>query len=75
MNLTMVMEPPHICNLKRDFYGEKQHPEVEMMHLTSALMPSPPDPLSAMEQPDSWKPYAERGKETEKGGSLGESPN
>jgi hypothetical protein len=42
MNLTMVLEPPHIYNLKKDFYGEKHHLEVVMTHLCSVLMTSPP---------------------------------
>jgi hypothetical protein len=59
---------------KNDFYGGKHHLEVDKMHFYSALMTSPPDPLSAMERSDSWKPYAERGKEIEKGSSLSEPP-
>jgi hypothetical protein len=63
MNLTMVLEPPHVCNTKKDFYGGKHHFEVDKMHFTSAMMTSPPDPLSAMEQSNSRQPNAERGKE------------
>jgi hypothetical protein len=59
---------------KRDFCRGKHHLEADKMHYFLAWMPSPPDPLSAMEQSDSRKPYAERGKEIEKGGSLGEPP-
>jgi hypothetical protein len=67
MNLTMVLEPPHVCNTKKDFYGGKHDLEVDKMHFTSAWMTSPPDPLSAMEQSNSRQPNAERGKEIEKG--------
>jgi hypothetical protein len=37
------------------------------MHFYLALITSPPDPLSAMEQSNSRQPNAERGKEIEKG--------
>jgi hypothetical protein len=37
------------------------------MHFYLALITSPPDPLSAMEQSNSRQPYAERGKMIEKG--------
>jgi hypothetical protein len=72
MILTMVLEHTHVC--KKDFYGGKHHLEVDKVHFYSVLMTSPPDPLSAIKQSNSWKPYAEMGKEIEKGGSLGESP-
>jgi hypothetical protein len=67
MNLTLVLEPPHVCNTKKDFYGGKHDLEVDKMHFTSAWMTSPPDPLSAMGQSNSRQPNAERGKEVEKG--------
>jgi hypothetical protein len=73
-NLTMVLEPPHVYNTKRVLSGGRHHLEVDKMHFYSALMASPPDPLSAIRRSNSWKPYAERGKEIEKGGSLNESP-
>jgi hypothetical protein len=63
VNLTIVLDPLYVCNTKRDFYGKKHLLEVDKMHLYLALIASPPDPLSAMEHSDSWKPYAERGKE------------
>jgi hypothetical protein len=63
----MVLEPPHVCNTKNNFYGGKHHLEVDKMHFYLALITSPPNPLSAMEQSNSKQPYAERGKEIEKG--------
>jgi hypothetical protein len=74
MNLTMVLDPPNICNTKRDFYGGKHLLEVDNMHFYSALMASPPDPLSAEGFQESDRSIAERGKEIEKGGSLSEPP-
>jgi hypothetical protein len=65
MNLTMVLEPSHVCNTKKGLYVGKDHLEVDRMDFTSAWMTSPPDPLSAMEQSHSVQPYAERGKEIE----------
>jgi hypothetical protein len=65
MNLIMVLVPPHFYNTKRYFYGRKHHLEVDKMHLYSVFVASLPNPLSAMERSDSWKPYAERGKEIE----------
>jgi hypothetical protein len=67
MNLNMVLEPPHVCNTKNDFYGGKHPLEVDKMHFYLALITSPPDPLSTMEQSNSRQPYAERGKEIKKG--------
>jgi hypothetical protein len=62
MNLTIVLEPPHVCNTENDFYGGKHPLEVDKIHFYLALITSPPDPLSAMEQSNSRQPYAERGK-------------
>ena len=45
----MVLEPPHICNIKIDFCVGKHHLEIDKMYCYTLLMISPPDPLSAME--------------------------
>jgi hypothetical protein len=63
----MVLEPPNVCHAKKDFYRGKHHLEVNKMHFYLALITSPPDPLSTMEQSNSRQQNAERGKEIEKG--------
>jgi hypothetical protein len=62
MNLTMVLEHTMSALQKRIFIGGKYLLEVDKVHVYSALMTSPPDPLSAIEPSNSWKPYAGRGK-------------
>ena len=47
MNLTMVFEPPHVCNPKMDFYRGKHHLEVDKIHLLGIDYLTP---LSAIEQ-------------------------
>jgi hypothetical protein len=67
MNLIMVLEPPNVCHAKKDFYRGKHHLEVNKMHFYLALITSPPDPLSTMEQSNSRQQNAERGKEIDTG--------
>ena len=37
MNMTMVLELPHVCNTKKGFYGGKHHLEVDKMHLSLGM--------------------------------------